>query len=241
MVVSSAVQRLFPTEKRSVRTELSTWAVLALLSLLSYGLCLGPTLALEISPPLSPESSEEAIGEEADSAVLESEEGEGVEEERSIFEFNIALSILTVLLLALLISVLGKYGWVPIRDSLNARDDHIRECLDEANALRQQSEKLLETYRAELAKANDGVREIFDSKRKQAQSEADELLRQAQDEAESRRREAETQIASARDEALQQIGEQTEALAQKIALKVVDSGPSASSSTTTPAASGGSA
>ena len=90
------------------------------------------------------------------------------------------LLIWTIITFAILLIVLRKIAWKPLLSALEQRESTIRNSLDEAQRVRQESEQLLAENRRILANANRESARILEQGREEA-----ERLRREQEEAEA--------------------------------------------------------
>ena len=87
----------------------------------------------------------------------------------SIFAGDLGNMIWTVVIFTLVLVVLGKFAWGPILERLQAREDFIRESLNEARSDRQSAEARLAEYEAKLATARAEAAAIVDEGRRDAE------------------------------------------------------------------------
>lgn len=118
---------------------------------------------------------------------------EGGAAEPSIFAGTIGNAIVTLIIFALVITILGRLAWAPMLKLLNDRERRIRESLENAKREREEAEQLLADYRAQLDKAKSEAGGIIE----QGRRDAEEVRRRIQDEA---RGEADQMIARAKRE-----------------------------------------
>ncbi|TXG37122.1 F0F1 ATP synthase subunit B [Seonamhaeicola maritimus] len=106
----------------------------------------------------------------------------------------------TVLFLAL-VFLLKKFAWKPILDSVNNREEGIKDALDAAESAKKEMEnlqadnqKLLKEARAEresmLKEARDIKNKIIEDAKGEAQDQANKMIKQAQDAIESEKKAA---------------------------------------------------
>jgi len=150
------------------------------------------------------------------SPLVAAEEGGG-----DIMAGSLWTSILSVVIFLLLLLILGKYAWGPILSSLQKREDHIRQSIEDADNARAEAEAALSEYKAQLAKAREESQQIIDKGREAASKLAEDLQQKAREEASSLRDRAQQDIASAKNQALREIYEQVTTLSVEVAGKIV--------------------
>lgn len=139
----------------------------------------------------------------------------------NIFAGDIFLSIFTIIIFVLLLVILRKAAWGPILSGLQKREEHIRNTIEEAQNARQEAEKALAEYKAQLVKANEEAQAIIEKGREDANRIAQDLHEKTQVEAQKLRDRAQQDIAAAKNQAINEIYEQVAVLATDIAGKIV--------------------
>lgn len=94
-------------------------------------------------------------------------------------DFSVGLFFWQILLFVILLLVLKKYAWGPILNAINAREEGIRNALDEADKARQEmesltadNERILKEARVERDQVLKEARELKDSIISEAKNEA---------------------------------------------------------------------
>lgn len=111
--------------------------------------------------------------------------------EKLLNEFSLGLFFWQLLLFVGLVFLLKKFAWKPILDSVNSREEGIKNALDSAEKaklemqnLQADNEKLLKEARAEreemLKEAREIKNKMIDDAKVQAKEEAGKLVTQAQ-------------------------------------------------------------
>ena len=131
------------------------------------------------------------------------------------------LAFWTLVVFLGLLLVLGKFAWKPLLDSLQAREKHIRESIQDAERARDQAKALLAEHDKKLAEVQNEVRAILDEARRDAQHTQTEILKQAQSEAQNTRDRAKREIEQARDLALKELFDRAADLATEVAGRIV--------------------
>lgn len=186
----------------------------ALFLLLTLGLAAAPAAAQESHDPGEQESAAHAEeGEEGHEAELTLLPAPGAPQ--------IVTSLITLLIFAALVAVLGKYAWGPIVAGLKAREDKIRSDIDAAERARAQADAARRQFEDQLATAETRVRELINQAQADGQQVASRLRAQAQEEAEEIKGRALREIEQSQREALEQIRSEAATLATAVAEKIL--------------------
>jgi len=125
----------------------------------------------------------------------------------------ISFALLTVLLI--------KVAWPPLRKSMEDRTERIRDSIDTAEQAKDEAQRVLEEYRAQLADARNESARIIE----EARQTADQLRRDLQTRAEAdiaeMRTRAQEEINAAKDRAMAEVRTQVSELAINAAELVV--------------------
>ena len=111
--------------------------------------------------------------------------------EQLLNDFSPGLFVMQTLIMLVLIFIMAKYAWKPIMNSVEKREEGIKDALDAAEAAKKEmqnvtadSEKLLKEARLErdalLKEARDIKNSIISEAKEQAQVEGDKMIKQAQ-------------------------------------------------------------
>ena len=90
------------------------------------------------------------------------------------------LAFFTLIIFALLLLVLGKFAWGPIRDALDNREQSIAEQIAEAQRSHDEARRLLGEHEAKLAKAQEEIRGLMDDARKEAEVQKQSIMAEAE-------------------------------------------------------------
>jgi F-type H+-transporting ATPase subunit b len=154
-------------------------------------------------------------------AAASAAEGHG-EGQVNIFDpADIPLGFWTIVVFVVLLVVLKKYAWGPILEGLQKREQNIAAAIEEAEKARAEAERLREQFQAEMARAQEKVREILDEGRRDSQRVAEEMIAKARAEIQAERDRLRREIESARDQALQELWNQAAQLATLISAKAI--------------------
>ncbi len=139
----------------------------------------------------------------------------------NIFAGGLGTSVWTFLVFVGLIFILGKFAWKPLLESLQKREDHIRQSIEEAEKARGEAEQAQADFQQQLADARQEAQTIIEKSRSDATKLADDIRNKAQDEAQKLRDRAQQDIAAAKNQALNEIYEQVTVLATDVAGKII--------------------
>lgn len=122
---------------------------------------------------------------------------------------------------AVLVVVMTKKGYPAVKSAMDARTEHIRDAIDEADRTRTQAQTVLADYQRQVADAKGEAARIIEEARQTADTLKRDLTARAEAEAaELRQRNAE-QIAAERQRVLAELQGQVATLAIELAEKVV--------------------
>ena len=119
--------------------------------------------------------------------------------------FDPDLTIFTGIVFLLLLTVLTKFAWIPIRDAVEAREKRIEEQLAEARRSAEESKRLLREHEARLAAASEEVRSMIDGAKRDADQQKSQILAEAQMAAQAEKDRAVREIDAAKNDALEQL------------------------------------
>jgi F-type H+-transporting ATPase subunit b len=134
---------------------------------------------------------------------------------------QVITSVTTIVIFCCLMAVLTKFAWGPILKGLQAREEGIRKDIEKAEASRKAAEKVLADYNAQLATAQDKVREIIDKARTDAEKIGASIRIAAQNEGEEIKDRAMREIEAAKTAALSEVYAATADLATTVAEKIL--------------------
>ena len=158
---------------------------------------------------------------EAETAVHKTEAAEHEGHERPLLNFQPAEAIWIVIIFTVLLVVLYKTAWKNVLGGLKAREERIRKDIDDAEASRLKSEASLKEYNAQLATAEQKVREILQSAVAEGERISTQIKMQAQQESEAAKDRATKDIETAKKQAIQEIYAEAANLSTSIAEKIL--------------------
>ncbi len=130
-------------------------------------------------------------------------------------------AILTLVIFVLLLVVLSKFAWGPIASGLKEREDKIRRDIAEAEAARARAEATLKDYQAQLATAEEKIRQMMTAAGADAEKVAENIRIRGRQEAEEIKEKANRDIEASRDGAIRDIYAQAAELSTSIAEKII--------------------
>ena len=130
-------------------------------------------------------------------------------------------ALTTLIIFIVLLVVLSKFAWGPIASGLKAREDKIRKDIENAEAAHAKAEATLKEYQAQLATAENKVRELLTKANADAEQMATSIRMRAQQEAEEAKERATKDIEAAKNQALSEIYAKTAELATDVASKIL--------------------
>jgi F-type H+-transporting ATPase subunit b len=129
--------------------------------------------------------------------------GEGAK--GGLMDPNPGLMIWTWITFVVVLLLLWKLAWKPLRSQLQAREDRIAETIERAKRLKTEAEDLLEKHREQLAAAEEQVQGLLTEGRAAAEKLREETLAAADKEAKAILERSRTEIEAERDRAITDI------------------------------------
>ena len=142
-------------------------------------------------------------------------------EEPSLFSGGAGNAIVTLIVFAVVVSILGKYAWPPLLRVLDERERKIRESLETAKHEREEAERVLEKYTKQMEQARVEAAEVIDAGRRNAEELARRIQEQARDEAGQMIERAKREIRLATDTAKTEVYDIAADLAVDVAGRIV--------------------
>ena len=113
------------------------------------------------------------------------------------------MAIYTFVVFLIMLAILGKFAWAPIRDGLDRREQAIATTIAESDERLSQANQRLSEYEERLASAGEESRQIIEAARKDAEAVASRIQSEAEDAAKRERERAVKEIELATEQALQ--------------------------------------
>ena len=118
---------------------------------------------------------------------------------------NTSLIFWEIITFAILLFLLYRYVYPPIRDQIQRRQSEIEQAIDEAQKTRAEARELLAEYRRQIEEARGEARQILDEARKQGEAARERAKREAREEADRIIQRAREAIERERDAALREL------------------------------------
>jgi F-type H+-transporting ATPase subunit b len=131
------------------------------------------------------------------------------------------LAVWTAVVFLVLLLVLWKFAWGPIRSGLEKREQGIADQIAQAEQSNRKAQQLLDQYDQKLADSKAEVRGLLDKGRRDAETLGREMLEKAKQEAQAEHQRALQQIDAATANALKELARQSSTLAVQLAGKIL--------------------
>lgn len=129
--------------------------------------------------------------------------------------------IVTVITFAILLALLKKFAWGPLKEVMDKRERDINRDIDEAEEAKLNAQKLEEENKKTLKQTQDEVQRILEDARVQARKQHEEIIHEANIRANGMIETAQSEINSEKERALADINNQVSELSILIASKVL--------------------
>jgi F-type H+-transporting ATPase subunit b len=139
----------------------------------------------------------------------------------SPLDVNPGLILWTVVTFLALLFILAKFAWKPIINSLNERENFIKDSLDKAEKAQKEAEKLVSDNKANLLKAEGEAQKIIDQGREYAEKLKTQILDESKVQAKKMIEDASNEIQRKNAEAFNKLKEQVADIAVSAAEKIL--------------------
>ncbi len=139
----------------------------------------------------------------------------------SPLDVNPGLIIWTLVTVALLLVILKKIAWKPILNSLNERENLIRESLEKAEKARVEAEELFEQNKENLKKSEAEAQKIIEQGRQYADKLREQILEDSKQQSRRMIEEATQEIERKNAEAFSKLKDQVADIAVSAAEKIL--------------------
>jgi F-type H+-transporting ATPase subunit b len=139
-----------------------------------------------------------------------------------LVDVNLGLSLWTVVIFLALLFMLRRFAWGPILGMVEERENRIQAALDESAAARDESRRLLEEHKAQLADARRQAGEIVAEGKAAGDRVRKDIEEKARSEAQQILESARREIARERDQAIAQLRKESVDLALAAASKLME-------------------
>ena len=130
-------------------------------------------------------------------------------------------TIVTLATLVILLALLKKFAWGPLKEVMDKRERDINKYIDDAEQAKINAQKLEEENRKTLKETQDEVQRILDDAKIQARKQHEEIIHEANVRANGMIETAQSEINSEKERALADINNQVSELSVLIASKVL--------------------
>ena len=144
------------------------------------------------------------------------------EKKDTLLSVEPGLMIWTIVIFALLVYILKKFAWGPLLQSLKDREMGIKESIEKAEMLKQESEKILAQNKELLAKADQEARKVISEGKNLAEKLRNDIMSKTQDDAARMLHQAKTEIEREKINALNELKSEVANLAVQAASKILD-------------------
>ncbi len=127
-------------------------------------------------------------------------------DETGIFDiFSTSLMFWEIVAFAILLFLLTRYVYPPLRDQINRRQREIEGSIDEAEKTRAEARELLAEYRTQMDEARGESRRILDEARKQGDAQRERTKKEAREEGDRIIQRAKDEIGREREAAVRDV------------------------------------
>nr|WP_145353756.1 F0F1 ATP synthase subunit B [Staphylococcus epidermidis] len=130
-------------------------------------------------------------------------------------------TIVTLVTFVILIILLKKFAWGPLKEVMDKRERDIKKDIDDAEQAKINAQKLEEENRKTLKETQDEVQKILDDAKIQARKQHEEIIHEANEKANGMIETAQSEINSQKERAISDINNQVSELSVLIASKVL--------------------
>ncbi len=134
---------------------------------------------------------------------------------------DIGNALFTLVVFGIVIFLLGKFAWGPILRGLQQRESVIHDALVKAKHEREEADKLLAEYRAQVDRAREEATAIVEEGKRDAEAVARRIQEEARQEAEKIAERAKREITLAKDDAVKELYDRTADIATSIAGQII--------------------
>jgi F-type H+-transporting ATPase subunit b len=145
----------------------------------------------------------------------------GGESSGGLLDVNPGLIFWTVITFVILLVILKKMAWGPILNSLNERENFIKDSIEKAEKAQADAEKLLEENNANLALAEEEAQKIIEQGREYSDKLKAQMLEESKSEAKKLITEATSEIERKNQEAFNNLKDQVADIAIDAAEKII--------------------
>lgn len=140
----------------------------------------------------------------------------------AVFELSASLIFWEIITFLLLIFLLYRYVYPPIKDQILKRQSEIEEAIDEAERTRAEARELLAEYRRQIEEARGEGRKILDESRKQGEAMRERVKAEAQEEGDRIIQRTREEIERERESALREVRDEISDMIIQASSQVID-------------------
>ena len=129
--------------------------------------------------------------------------------------------IVTLVTFLILLALLKKFAWGPLKDVMDKREHDINKDIDDAEQAKLNAQKLEEQNKQTLKETQDEVQKILEDSKVQARKQHEEIIHEANIRANGMIETAQNEINSEKERAIADINNQVSELSVLIASKVL--------------------
>lgn len=148
--------------------------------------------------------------------------GDQHEQKDTLLSVEPGLMIWTILIFIILLIILKKYAWKPLLKSLKDRELGIKDSIEKAEQLKQESEKILAQNKDLLAKADEEARKVISEGKEMAEKLRNEIINKTQEDSQRILNQAKSEIEREKIAALNELKGEIASLAVQAAGKIID-------------------
>lgn len=145
----------------------------------------------------------------------------GSEAGGSPLDVNPGVILWTVVTFVFLLLILKKIAWKPILNSLNQRENFIKESLEKADKAQKEAEKLIADNKVSLIKAEEDAQKIVEQSREYAEQLKTQILDESKLQAKKLIEDASIEIERKNNEAFNKLKDQVADIAVNAAEKIL--------------------
>ena len=138
------------------------------------------------------------------------------------FSINKGLIFWTIVVFGILLALLWRFGWPAILKSVEERERHMQQQLDDAEKARAESARLLEEHKRMVASAKAEAQEMIAKAKAVAEKERETLLAQARQEYEQLLARARKDIGAEKEKAILELRREAVDLSIAAASKLIE-------------------
>lgn len=140
----------------------------------------------------------------------------------AVFELSASLIFWEIVTFLLLLFLLYRYVYPPIKDQIRKRQSEIEEAIDEAEKTRAEARELLAEYRRQIEEARGEGRKILDESRKQGEAMRERVKAEAREEGDRIIQRTREEIERERESALREVRDEISGMIIQASSQVID-------------------